>query len=231
MFLLTRVLARKQDDRFNDLRGSFVKFGAFWAGQAVWVAAVSSPVVLANVAASEEPIGGGDKIGWLVWAVGWLMETVADDQKRTFNSLPPSKRPSPFINSGLWRFSRHPNYFGECLVWLGIWLSASRALPWTWSLFTFVASPVLTIVLLTKVSGMPIAEQRDDRRFMRSTAHSASYIQYKYTTSPIITIPPSWYARIDQTYREWFFFEQYRPKTRRVKRTLLSNSLASSPNR
>jgi steroid 5-alpha reductase family enzyme len=98
-----------------------------------------------------------DTIGELVWAAGFLMEAVSDAQLRAFKADP--KR-TGIIDTGLWRYSRHPNYFGDALLWWGIWLVAV-SVPWGWATFP---SALLMTLLLRYVSGVPLAERMMEGR-------------------------------------------------------------------
>jgi steroid 5-alpha reductase family enzyme len=219
------------DERIDTLIDSkWWKAIGWWTGQAMWVAMVSFPLVACNLSHREDQRGfwtAWDRYGSMVWLVGWVMEGWADEQRFLFNATPASLRQNPFINWGLWAYSRHPNYCGEFLCWLGIWMVSQPVHTTATSLLSFLSSPLFTILLLTKISGIPISEAKDDRRFGRLPA----YLQYKYVTSPFFPIPPSLYAQLEAGVRKYFLFESFQPKVRRVKRTLMSNSLASSPNK
>ena len=100
-------------------------------------------------------------VGVALWGVGFLMEIVADRQKTQFRSE--SKNTSSFIHSGLWAWSRHPNYFGEILLWIGIAVLAIPLLSgWRW---VALISPIFVFVLLTRISGIPILERRANERW------------------------------------------------------------------
>lgn len=219
------------DERIDNLiDGTWWRAAGWWLGQSVWVSAVLLPVMACNLSRHDDTRGfwtAWDRYGIMLWLVGWVMESVADEQRFLFNATPSSLRPSPFIADGLWSWSRHPNYCGEFLNWLGIWMVCVPVLDKTAAIVTFLSSPVFTLLLLTKVTGIPQSEVRDDKRFGRLPA----YLQYKYCTSPFFPMPPRLYAQLESGVRKYLLFESFQPKVRRVKRTLLSNSLASSPNK
>lgn len=133
--------------------------------------------------------------------------------------MPKTARDLPFITTGLWRFSRHPNYFGEVLVWSGLWLFSLRTCPKYYGLLAG-ASPLLTHTLLVFVSGIPVAEKLDEKRYRRLVA----YNQYKLITSPLIPLPPRVYAKLPLFIKYWLFFDRHNPivqrpiKRRRVRR-------------
>jgi steroid 5-alpha reductase family enzyme len=118
-----------------------------------WV--VAAPLMAA--AASHAPWSALDALGLAVAAFGLLFEAVADVQLARFRAEPSNR--GKVMDGGLWRFSRHPNYFGECCLWWGLWLVAAAAGAW-WT----VLSPLAMTVLLVKVSGVPLLEQDLNRQ-------------------------------------------------------------------
>lgn len=128
-----------------------------------------------------------------------MIETIADAHRNHFNSDKSENRPK-FLSTGLWKYSRHPNYLGETLLWFGIWLSSSNGL---WGIETAYAilglfSPAITFVLLVFISGIPPAEKRDDERFKELP----EYYEYKKQTSPYFFFPPSWYRGMPMILRK-----------------------------
>lgn len=181
-FLLYRVLKAGKDSRFDGIREDFWAFGRFWFGQglAVWVLLIPYFLVVAQ--------GGGDWsalswIGLLVWGGGFVVETIADLQKYRFTHNPAHK--NQWITSGLWRYSRHPNYFGEILVWIGLYLFALPHIGLAGIIFG-VLSPVFITVLLLFVSGIPPLEKSADKRW----GNLADYQEYKRQTSILIPLRP-----------------------------------------
>jgi steroid 5-alpha reductase family enzyme len=117
-------------------------------------------------------------IGLLVWIFGFTMEVVADYQKSRFNADPNNK--GKFIRSGLWSRSRHPNYFGEIVLWIGVMLIALPVLQgWQW---VALISPVFVTLLLTRVSGIPLLEKKADQKW----GGQADYEAYKKRTPVLI---------------------------------------------
>jgi steroid 5-alpha reductase family enzyme len=235
VFLELRILARKRDTRFDGIREKFWNYLKFWATQAMWVWLVSQSVLLVNTLSVEPlaPLSKKDFHGFLFWLVGFSLEWLADYQKSQFNRLYGKRRRSSsttvdseteatpglkFIDSGLWRFCRHPNYFGEILLWFGAWYISRQGLSSLLALLSF-ASPIVTFILLVFVSGIPPSEKRDEKRFGKLP----SYIQWKFVTSPLLPCFPSIYARIPLSLRKWLFLDSYSPTYRRVKRTLLTS--------
>lgn len=113
-----------------------------------WI--VAAPLMAA--VASLTPRNGLDLLGLALAAGGLIFEAVADAQMARFRADPRNR--GQVMDRGLWRFSRHPNYFGECCLWWGLWLVAAAGGAW-WT----VLSPLLMTVLLLKVSGVPLLEK------------------------------------------------------------------------
>lgn len=121
-------------------------------------------------------------IAGTVWAVGFAIEAVADAQKEAFRKNPANHE--RFIRSGLWAWSRHPNYFEEIVIWSGIAVIAAPTLSgWQW---VTMVSPVFVVVLLTRISGIPMLERRADKRW----GDDAEYRAYRAKTSVLVPRPP-----------------------------------------
>jgi len=145
--------------------------------QAVLLWAIAIPVQVGQVATEPPGLTLLDFLGAAVWAVGFAFETVADRQLRAFLADPGNR--GKVMDRGLWRYSRHPNYFGDSLIWWGIFLVAA-ATPWGWTTFF---SPLLMTFFLVKVSGVPMLEEALARR-------REGYRDYMERTSPFIPWPP-----------------------------------------
>ena len=159
-FLLYRVIKKGKDARFDGMRESFTKFGKFWLGQAITVWVMMIPSVFAfNANPSRNWIV---PIGVAVWAIGLVCETIADLQKMAFSNNPANK--DKWIDTGIWHYSRHPNYFGEILVWVGVYIYTLAGLPLLPAIIGLV-SPVFIIILLLFISGIPILEKSADKRW------------------------------------------------------------------
>ena len=121
-FLLFRILKTSKDDRFDNMRGRFFAFLGFWVAQMLWVWTVSLPVTILNspnVTKFVQPeFGTGcDIAGCIMFAIGFLMESVSDVQKYLFRSNQANK--GKVCDVGFFAWSRHPNYFGEILLQFG----------------------------------------------------------------------------------------------------------------
>ena len=124
-------------------------------GAVLWV--VSLPIQVVMAVPGPAHFTGWDALGEIVWAAGFLIEAIADAQLTAFKADP--KR-SGVLDAGLWRWSRHPNYFGEAVLWWGIWIPA-LAVPWGWAT---VVSPIVITLLLRYVSGVPLTERMMEGR-------------------------------------------------------------------
>jgi steroid 5-alpha reductase family enzyme len=131
---------------------------------------VAAPLMAA--VASPAPWNALDALGLALAAFGLLFETVADAQLARFRADPRNR--GQVMDRGLWRYSRHPNYFGECCLWWGLWLVGAAAGAW-WT----VLSPLLMTVLLLKVSGVPLLEQDLGR-------HRPGYAEYVRRTPTFV---------------------------------------------
>lgn len=151
-----RILKDGHDRRFNNVRDSPGTFFVYWTIQAVWVFATLLPTLMLNSEKRDVPLGTRDYIGWSIWGLGFATEAIADQQKWFFKRDP--ENTGKFIQSGLWAYSRHPNYLGEILQWSGLWLTASSVMQ-GWQ-YLSVASPLFVWFLLRHVSGIPILEKQ-----------------------------------------------------------------------
>lgn len=178
LYLFSRVLADGHDRRFNKAKENPALFFVFWTLQALWVWITLSPTIALNETKVDLPLCNRDYAGWGIWAVGFLMEVIADRQKSVFRSDPANQ--GKFISTGLWSISRHPNYFGEILCWLGLYVSASSALT-GWQHLTAI-SPIFTFWLLTRVSGVPLLEKYG----MKKWGTDPMYQQYVRKTAVLV---------------------------------------------
>lgn len=179
-FLLLRILKVGKDKRFDTLRSSFVDFGKFWLAQAITAWVLMLPVTIGLFRGGS--IGALAIIGFGVWAVGLIIETIADLQKIKFRDNPKNK--GKWIESGIWNYSRHPNYFGEILVWIGVYLYSFPGLS-TYEKLICLSSPLLISIVLLFVSGVPILEKNADIKW----GNHKDYIDYKKRTSLLILLP------------------------------------------
>lgn len=178
LFLLYRVLHEGGDRRFQKVKQDPAKLFMFWMIQGVWVFFTLFPTLCNNEDKREIRPTLRDYVGWGMWGVGFLVEAIADYQKFTFRANPDNAE--KFINTGLWSISRHPNYFGEILLWLGLFISSTPSLKgWRW---VSCLSPLFVYGLLTRVSGIPILERSGLRRY----GHLAAYQEYLKSVPELI---------------------------------------------
>ena len=181
VFLFIRVLRVGEDRRFREVKQNFSKFLVWWSVSALWVfltAANALTMIINNVSSTDDLYF---YFGLLLWLIGFSFEVIADEQKRRFKSDKNNK--DAFISSGLWRFSRHPNYFGEILLWVGM---AVIALPTLigWQYVTLI-SPIFIYLLLTRVSGVNLLEERADQKW-GGTKEYDSYVEKTPELIPFI---------------------------------------------
>lgn len=181
-YLFRRILRMKIDHRFDGMRDQPLRFARFWLLQALTVAVVMLPVSYLLEQDHPAGLGAWNIVGALIWLVGLLVEAVADGQKAAFRAKEENR--GRFVVSGLWRYSRHPNYFGELLVWWGLFVFAVPVLHGAG--FAVVIGPIFITLLLLFVSGIPLVERSADEKYGSDVA----YREYKRRTSILVPLPP-----------------------------------------
>lgn len=181
-FLFVRTRRAGQDDRFDKLKRSKLRFFMIWTVQGLWVTLTAAAAWIAITSSAQTGIDAFLIAGTALWAAGFACEVVADLQKTRFKADPANT--GRFITTGLWSRSRHPNYFGEIVLWLGVAIAAFPALS-GWG-YLGLLSPLFVIVLLTKVSGIPLLEAKAQRNW----GDEADYQAYRSQT-PVL-IPKIW---------------------------------------
>jgi steroid 5-alpha reductase family enzyme len=180
-FLFRRIQKAGKDARFDEIKPSFFRFLNFWTLQGLWVTFTVAAALAAITTTVRKELGLFALIGSLVWVFGFAMEAVADAQKSRFRADPENK--GKFIQSGLWAWSRHPNYFGEIVLWIGVAIIALPVLRgWQW---VTLISPVFVALLITRVSGVPMLEKRADEKW----GGQEDYEAYKARTPVLIPRP------------------------------------------
>jgi steroid 5-alpha reductase family enzyme len=211
LYLFYRVLKRGKDARFDTMRSQFVPFLIFWIFQIIWVWLVSLPVIFINSEVSSAPLplfsDGRDIFGLILFLIGFITQVISDLQKDTFRANIANKE--HVCDIGIWKYSRHPNFFGEIIMWWGIIIIASPQLDsssskWGWIV---ILSPLFTMFILLFGSGIPTAEGNNQLRFMKTIEAKAKYEAYRWKTSPLIPLPNFLYARIPLVIKRWFLFE------------------------
>jgi steroid 5-alpha reductase family enzyme len=182
-YLLWRNWGAGEDARYARMRRHhgarfpWISLATVFGLQAVLQWFVSLPLQLAQLAPGARPLGGFDALGVALFATGLFFESVGDAQLARFKSDPANH--GRVMDRGLWRYTRHPNYFGDCLVWWGLFAiaAATPAGPWT------IASPLLMTFLLLRVSGVALLE----RSLVRTRP---AYREYIERTSAFFPRPP-----------------------------------------
>lgn len=177
-FLFGRIQKAGKDDRFDELKPSFIRFLNVWTIQGLWVTFTAAAALVAITSAHRKELDAFAILGALIWVLGFAIEVTADTQKSRFSANPQNK--GQFIRTGLWSRSRHPNYFGEIVLWIGVAVIALPVLQgWQW---VALISPVFVALLLTRVSGIPLLEQKADKKW----GGQAEYEEYKKRTPVLI---------------------------------------------
>jgi steroid 5-alpha reductase family enzyme len=177
-FLFSRIRKAGKDDRFDELKPSFFRFLNVWTMQGLWVTFTAAAALVAITTTYRKELDVFAVIGFLVWVFGFAFEVVADAQKSRFNADPANK--GKFIRTGLWSRSRHPNYFGEIVLWIGVAIIALPVLQgWQW---IALISPVFVTLLLTRISGIPLLAKKADAKW----GGQADYEEYKKNTPVLI---------------------------------------------
>ncbi len=181
-FLFRRVRRDGRDGRFDEIKVDPLRFFMTWTLQGLWVLLTVACALAIITGIERESIGWVGIVGILVWIAGFATEVISDRQKSAFKRDPANQ--GRFINTGLWAWSRHPNYFGEIVLWTGIAIIALPVLSgWRW---VTLISPVFVTLLLTKVSGIPMLERRAQERWGEEEAFKT----YTATTPVLIPRPP-----------------------------------------
>ena len=177
IFLYKRIVKSGEDKRFREIKKSLSKFLMTWTISALWVFLTTVNAITIIVLNQQGPLDLFFIAGSVLWILGFSFEAIADNQKKSFSELPENK--NKFITQGLWSISRHPNYFGEIILWLGIAI-VSLPLLSGWQFITLV-SPVFVYLLLTKISGLPFLEDKAEKKW----GSEKIYQDYK-TRTPIL---------------------------------------------
>ena len=177
-FLFLRIHKAGEDKRFRTIKPSASQFFMTWTLQGFWVSICSMCALTAISSEVGVVVNIFFYIGFALFLIGFSIEVIADNQKNTFRSLEENK--DKFIATGLWAQSRHPNYFGEIMLWTGIALMALPSLSGTQ--YLTLISPVFTYILLVHISGVRMLEDMGNKKW----GHLQEYKDYKDKTPRII---------------------------------------------
>ena len=182
IFLFYRVLKVGEDIRFKDVKNNALQFFVWFSISSLWVSLTTMAAMNVITSKNYNQDLTHLYIGTIIWIIGFLFEIISDYQKIKFKNNALNK--NKFIDSGLWSISRHPNYFGEIILWIGIYIIT---LPSTSGLeYLGIISPLFVIVLLNKVSGINLLEASADEKW----GSSKEYQKYKKITPKLI--PKLW---------------------------------------
>lgn len=181
--LASRNLGKPEDFRYARMRE---KFGERWGmrslvsvflvqGIAMW--SVSLPLQFAQISGTPSRLTWRDGLGAALWLVGFAFEAIGDAQLRRFKTDPANA--GTVMDRGLWRYTRHPNYFGDATLWWGFFVIALDAPDGWWT----IVSPVAMTFVLARITGVPILE----RHLMHSRPGYAEYVR---RTSALFPLPP-----------------------------------------
>ncbi len=162
IFLFRRINKDGKDERFDKAKKKFFWFLQYWMGQAAWVVLTAGASILAILSPVEAELEVIPFIGIFLWWSGFLIEVISDYQKRKFRETSDSK--TDFISTGLWARSRHPNYFGEITLWVGMAVISLSSLSGV-EYVTAIVSPFFVYLLLVKLEGVPMLERIADERY------------------------------------------------------------------
>ncbi len=171
-FLFTRVKKDGKDKRFTVMKTQFVWYLMTWTIGGCWVFITMAAGLAAITSNTTVALGWPALVGTLLWIIGFSIEIIADKQKRDFKK--DNSKDKEFITTGLWAWSRHPNYFGEIMLWIGVTIIAYPVLV-GWQLCTLI-SPIFVYVLLTRISGVPLLENRAIKKW-GSDPEYTSYLE------------------------------------------------------
>ncbi len=179
IYLFIRVLRIGKDKRFDGIREDLKRFGSFWLLQAVSIFVILLPTIFALLYQRETSLNAFSYVGLFISLFGLIIESIADMQKYVFKNKEENR--GKWISSGLWKYSRHPNYLGEILMWVGVFI---YVLPYLndISLLTII-SPIYIIYLLLFVSGVPTLEKEYAKRYEDNEEYS------KYVKNTGVLLP------------------------------------------
>jgi steroid 5-alpha reductase family enzyme len=178
-FLFIRIHKDGEDKRFRTIKPSVTQFFMTWTLQGLWVSLCSMCALTAISSDSGIVINALFYLGLGLFIFGFVTEVIADKQKTAFRSIPENR--DKFITTGLWAKSRHPNFFGEIVLWTGIAVMSFSSL--TGLQYLTLISPVFTYLLLVYVSGVRMLEAQADKKW----GDNEEYIKYK-TETPVLMI-------------------------------------------
>ncbi|MEM9034979.1 MAG: DUF1295 domain-containing protein [Actinomycetota bacterium] len=181
-FLFLRIRKDGRDGRFDAIKQDFLRFLMAWTLQGLWVLLTLACALAVITAENRADTDVFLVLGLAVWIAGFAIEVTADNQKSAFRADPANE--GRFIDVGLWSWSRHPNYFGEITLWIGMAILALPVLEgWRW---VVLISPLFVILLLTRISGVPLLTRRAKKKW----GDDPDFQEYFRSTPMLIPRPP-----------------------------------------
>ena len=184
-YLFKRIQRDSEDVRFEKAKRNFFWFLQYWMGQALWVSITSCAAVIAILKPESNTLNIYGYIGITIWIFGFTFEVIADLQKNKFKKS--QNTTQNYISTGLWSKSRHPNYFGEITLWVGMYIISLSS--FSGIEYSTIISPIFVYILLTRMSGINMLEKIADERY----GHLDEYLEYKEKT-PIL-VPYKFYIK------------------------------------
>ena len=175
-FLFTRIAKDGEDKRFRTIKPDIAQFFMTWTLQGMWVSLCSLCAITAITSDTGIIVNGIFYIGVIMFIGGFAIEIVADQQKSAFRAIPENR--NKFITSGLWGKSRHPNYFGEIMLWTGVAVMSFSSLSGLE--YATLISPIFTYLLLVKISGVRMLEGRGQKTW----GQDEESVSYTHLTLP-----------------------------------------------
>ena len=177
-FLFLRIKKDGEDKRFREFKKSWSKFLVAWTTSGMWVTICSACAMTAVASENIIELNIAFYMGLILFIIGFSIEIIADYQKTKFRSISANK--DKFISSGLWSKSRHPNYVGEIILWLGISVMSFSNLEGLQ--YITLISPIFTYWLLVYISGVSILEKSGQEKW----GHLKEYQDYIKKTPKLV---------------------------------------------
>ena len=174
VYLFVRILKTGKDKRFDGVREDLKKFASFWLLQAISIFVILLPTTYILTSDMDMSLNWISSIGLILAISGILIEGIADSQKFVFKNKEENR--GKWIGTGLWKYSRHPNYLGQIMMWIGVFVYCFVYINGI-GLIT-ILSPIYISVLLLWVSGIPTLEREYDKRYV----NNKEYQEYKKNT-------------------------------------------------
>lgn len=203
------------------MRSQFFAFLGFWVFQMIWAFGVSVPVIYLNSlpvgdgASDEPPLEWRDYLGYVLFGIGCIFEIAGDLTKNSFRADKSNK--GKVCDVGVWGWCRHPNYFGEIMIWWGIFVSCTAGFEASGygEGYGTVASPILTMLILLFLSGVPSAEGSSWGRYTKNPEYRPVVLEYIESVPPVVPFPSPVYRVLPGWCKAAFCceFPMYAPPT------------------